>query len=99
MAKVADVKLFWTKSPSADVTTRTIDVTINGDTQTVEVGPEVESYMIEVSASGTVQFNTVVKDTEGNEVSSEVYTFTLSDLEAPQPDTALGHTIVGIRDQ
>lgn len=98
MAKVADVKLSWVRSPSADVVSRTIEVTINGQTTTADVGPEVEQYMIEVSASGSVQFKTTVKDAEDQVVSSEVYSFTVGDLEAPQPDTGLLHEIVGIRD-
>jgi len=73
--KVADVKLKWTRSPNSDVTSRKLNVTINGETNSYDVGPEVSEYMIEVQALGTVQFNTTIFDNEGNEVSSETATF------------------------
>ncbi len=95
---VADVKLSWQRSVSADINSRKIVITKNGESTTVEVGPEVDSYTLEVSASSTVSFNTVVTDTEGNEVSSETYSFTIPDLEAPQPDTNLFHEITGVRE-
>jgi len=98
VARVADVKLTWVRSPSADITTRNVEITVNGQTTTVSLGPEVSDYTIEVSARSTVQFRTTVYDSEGNEASSETYTFTIGDLEAPVPDTGLFHEVVGTRD-
>lgn len=98
MAKIATVKLGWTKSVSADVAKVTITVTKDGTTTTTEVGPEVESIQIDVEASKSVQFQVVVTDTEGLTATSDLYTFTLGDLEAPQPATNLFHEVVSVRD-
>ncbi len=64
----------------------------------VDLGPEVDSYVLAVAAKGVVSFKTVVVDLEGNEVSSSDYSFTLGDLELPQPDTLLHHDVVGVRE-
>jgi hypothetical protein len=98
MAKVADVKLFWSKSPSQDIAKVTVTTTINGVDTVAEFGPEVEEMQIEVAALGTVQFQIVVTDTEGKVASSEIHSFTLGDLEDPLPATNLGHEILGVRD-
>lgn len=98
MAKIADVKLSWTKSPSADVVKVQVVTTVNGTETTAEVGPEVESFQIAVAASGSVQFKVVVTDSEGLTSTSAIYSFSLGDLEAPQPATNLSHTVVGVRD-
>lgn len=97
--KVATVKIGWSRSPSADVVSRKLELTKNGETTTIDLGPEVSEYTIEVAALGAVQFRTTVFDSEGNEATSEVYTFTLGDLEAPQPDTGLFHEVVEVRDE
>lgn len=96
--KVADVKLSWQRSVSSDVTSRRIVIRKNGEETTVEVGPEVDQYTLEVQAQSSVSFHTVVVDGEGNEVSSETYSFNLGDLELPQPDTVLMHEVIAIRD-
>ncbi len=98
MAKVADVKLGWTKSPSADVTGVRVVVTKNGTETTTEVGPEVESIQIEVEASASVSFQVVVLDSEGNTATSDTYTFVLGDLESPLPAGGLFHTVLAVRD-
>lgn len=98
MAKVADVKLFWTKSVSTDVSKVEVYVTINGTETKTEVGPEVQEIMVEVAAMGVVAFRVVVTDTEGYVASSETFTFTLGDLVPPQPATALGFEVTGVRD-
>lgn len=96
--KVADIRLFWTKSPSADVDHVEVTVTQNG-TQTVnQFGPEVEEFQIVAQASSSVQFQVDTFDTEGNKATSVVYGFTLGDLESPLPATNLGHEILGVRD-
>lgn len=98
MAKVADVRLGWTKSPSADVEKVQIVVTNAGTETTTELGPEVEEFMIVVQASSAVQFKVVTFDSEGNQATSAVYDFTLGDLEDPLPATDLFHEVVGVRD-
>ncbi len=96
--KVADVKLSWVKSPSADVSKVKAVVSNDGSETTTEFGPEVEQFTIVVAASKSVQFKVIVTDTEGLEATSETYTFTLGDLTAPQPASNLFHEVVGIRD-
>lgn len=98
MGKVADVRLSWTKSPSADVAKVQVFVTNNGTETMVEGGAEVEQIMTVVQASAAVQFKIVTFDTEGNQATSEVYSFTLGDLIAPLPATNLGHEVVAVRD-
>jgi hypothetical protein len=99
MAKVADVKLGWTKSPSADVSKVEISVTINGAETKTEIDPAAESFMVVVRAGGVVSFTIATFDSEGNQATSEVYTFTLGDLESPLPATNLFHEVVGVRDE
>ncbi len=98
MAKVADVRLSWVKSPTIDVTKVQVVVTNDGTETTTEFGPEVQELVIVVKASTTVQFKVVVTDSEGQVATSSTYTFTLGDLEAPLPATDLKHTILAVRD-
>lgn len=99
MAKVADVKLGWRKSVSADVAKVKIVVTNDGTETTTEGGPEVEEIQIVVKASTSVQFKVVTIDTEGYEATSELYSFTLGDLVPPQPATDLFHQVLSVRDE
>lgn len=96
--KVADVKLTWTKSPSAPISKVVVNVTINGNLTTTEVGAEVEEFMIGVHALGVVSFSIDTFDDEGLKATSETHTFTLGNLEAPLPATGLFHEVVAIRD-
>lgn len=98
MAKVADVMLSWTKSPSADVNKVSVVVNNNGTETTVDFGPEVESFAIVVSASASVNFKVVVTDSEGQTATSTTYGFVLGDLEAPLPATNLSHEVIAVRD-
>lgn len=98
MAKVADIKLMWSKSPSSDIDRVNIVVTNNGTETTTELGPEVEDFAIVVQASGAASFKIVTFDTEGKQATSELYSFTLGDLEDPLPATNLTHEVMGIRD-
>lgn len=99
MSKVADVKLFWTKSPSIDVKSQRLEVSIDGVQQSgVELGPEVQDVTIVVKASQTVVFSVVTTDKDGLEVASTSYTINLGDLEAPFPAMDLGHIVMAIRD-
>lgn len=99
MAKVADIRLGWTRSPSTDVTKQVVLVTIDGAETTAEVGPDIQEWMITVNASKSVQFKVDSYDSEGNHTVSEVYSFVLGDLEAPQPATGLFHEVVAVRDE
>lgn len=99
MSKVASVVLGWKRSVSSDVVSQSIVITINGNSDTsIEVGAEVESYQLEVEAKSSVSFAIKSFDSEGKVSTSEVYSFTLGDLEAPLPATNLFHEIVGVRD-
>ena len=100
MAKVAQVKLGWTRSPS-DITAQKIEITINGVVKTLELGPEVDSYQIEetLPTKSVASFKIDTTDEEGNVVSSEVYNFKLGDLEVPLPATNLFHEVVAILDE
>lgn len=98
MSKVADVKLTWIKSPSTDVAKVQVIVTKDGTETTTEVGPEVESIQIVVEASKSVTFKVVVTDSENLTATSDLYSFSLGDLEAPLPATGLFHEVLGIRD-
>lgn len=94
---VADVQLSWVRSVSS-VNSRKIEVTVDGETTTADLGPEVSSFNIAVKAGGVVSFKTTVTNPDGLATSSESFSFTLDDLKAPQPDTGLGSTILGVRD-
>lgn len=99
MGKVADVKMTWKPSVSTDIKEQTVVVVVDGlEKLNSTLAPEVEEVMIEVAASSSVIFYVLTVDTEGNSTQSENYTFTLGDLQAPQPATLLGHEIVAIRD-
>ncbi len=98
MSKVADVKLGWLKSPSADIGKVKVVVTNDGTETTSEFGPEVESVQIVVKAMGAVQFKVIVFDTEGKQATSETYSFNLGDLEDPLPATNLFHEVLAVRD-
>lgn len=99
MAKLATVRLGWTRSPSADAEKVEITVNINGAETKAELPIEVEEYLIEVAALGAVQFSVKTFDSEGNESTSEVHDFVLGDLEAPAPASNLFHEVVAIRDE
>lgn len=96
--KVADVKLSWSKSPSADVSKVQVVLVNDGVTTKTDFGPEVESYQIVVQARKSVQYSVITIDSEGLQATSVLYTFTLGDLENPLPATNLTHEVVGIRD-
>lgn len=98
--RVADVKLKWKRSVSADVALQIVKVIIDGvETLSSELPPELESVSITVKASQNVQFSVTTRDDEGQETVSEVYTFQVGNLDAPAPATELGHEIVGIREE
>lgn len=97
--KVADVKIGWIASVSTDVVKSILSVSIDGaEPTTSELTPEVVSAVIEVKAQSSVVFSVTTVDAEGLQSVSETYTFTLGDLEAPQPVTGLFHEVVAVRD-
>lgn len=97
--RVADVRLFWLRSPSPDIVKRRVVITVDGgDFLDVEVGPEVEEMTTTIEANRVCTYKTIVTDAEGNEVVSVEHTFRLGDLVAPLPDTDLGHEIVAVRE-
>lgn len=97
--KVADVRLSWSPSVSLDVVKQVASVTIDGNEPTkFEVGPAVGEVVIEVKASSSVVFSVESTDSEGESSVSELYTFSLGDLVAPQPATSLFHEVLAIRD-
>lgn len=96
--KIANVKISWVRSPSADVTSRKIEVTKNGEVTTLDLGPEVSDYVLDVEALGAVTVKTTVFDSEGQQATSDTYSFTLGDLEAPLPDTNFFHEVLSVRD-
>ena len=98
MARVADVKLTWRRSPSLDISRVEVRVNNNGQETTAQVGPEVESYVVEVRARSAVSFTVTVYDAEGGQATSATYSFLLHDLEAPLPATDLSHEVLGVRD-
>ena len=98
MAKVADIRLFWKKSVSADVSKATVIVTNDGTETTTEVGPEVQEITVVVAATKACSFRVITLDSEGLTSTSTTYDFVLGDLEAPQPATDLGHEVMAIRD-
>jgi hypothetical protein len=98
MAKVADVKLSWKKSPSADVKSVKIVVTNDGTETTTDLGAEVEEFMVVVAATKACSFKITTTDNEGLVATSVTYTFVLGDLEAPLPATDLKHEVVAVRD-
>ena len=98
MSKVADVKLGWSPSVSADVVSQIVHFTVGGNPREVTLTREVSELLIEVDASTGVQFYVVSIDSEGQESSSEVYTFVLGDLQPPVPATGLFHEVVAVRD-
>lgn len=95
--KVAKVRLGWKPSVSSGVVSQTISVQIDGvETLNSQLEPGVSEVIVDVAASKSVVFSVTTEDDEGNTAVSELYTFTIGDLEAPQPATDLFHEIVGV---
>lgn len=98
MPKVADVRILWKKSVSTDVSRQKLNLTIDGQATNVDLGPEVQEYLLTVKAGGVVHFDITTFDKDGLQSVSLGFDFTLSDLEPPQPATDLGFEITGVRD-
>lgn len=100
MAKIASVKLSWKPSVSVDAVKQVASVTIDGgEPTTFEVSPPLGEVLIDVKASSSVVFSVETTDSEGMTSISEMYSFVLGDLEAPQPATDLFHEVISVRDE
>lgn len=96
---IATVRIGWVRSVSTDVVSRKIDITKDGvGLDTIEVGPEVSEYHLDIEATGSVQVKTTVIDSEGLQTVSDTYSFVIGDLVNPQPDTGFFHEILSVRD-
>jgi hypothetical protein len=98
MGKVADIKLKWKRSASADAKRAVLTVNNDGDTSTVDIPIEQEEFLLVVKANKSFGFSIETFDDEGLSSNSLSYSSTLGDLTAPQPATELGHEVVAIRD-
>ncbi len=98
MAKVADVKLRWTRSPSLDVAKQVLKTVIAGAETVVELTPETQEFQVVISSDTEFQFSVESYDAAGNHTASETYSNRIGDLEAPLPATNLFHEVVGVRD-
>lgn len=98
MAKIASVRHFWSKSPSADVTKVVAVLTINGNETRTEYGPEVEEFVTDVNAGSSVSYKIETYDSENKVATSETYAYNLGDLVDPLPATNLSHEVVSVRD-
>jgi len=95
--KVADVTLSWNCPP--DAVGVQVFVVNNGVTQEYAYGPDVMQMQITMEASTSCQFRVVTFDAEGNFDQGGVYSFTLNDLNRPQPATDLRHEVGDVREE
>ncbi len=96
--KVADVKLTWKKSVSANISKVVITTNIDGTETTTELDANVEEFMIVVDAGKSASFRIDTYNDDNLVTSSITYSFTLDSLESPQPATELFHEITAVRD-
>lgn len=96
--RVANVRLFWVRSPSADVSRSQLVLNVNGTETVVDMGPDVQEFVMDVTAQSNVRFRIDVWDAEGQKASSAEFAFTLGDLETPIPPSGLGMEILSVRD-
>jgi hypothetical protein len=90
--KNAKVTLSWVKSVSTDVVNQVVVVLANGvEVFATNLPPDVQSVEVGTFAEDTVLTATVtVADDKGNTGVAEAPSFTVPDLENPQPVTGLG---------
>ena len=96
--KVASVKYTWSRSASVDVVLQKVEITKNGVLEVFEFPPETQEFIGTVQAASNVSFRVESIDSENNTVFSDLYTFTLGDLEAPLPATNLFHEVLEVVD-
>jgi hypothetical protein len=90
--KNAKVTLSWVRSVSADVVNQSVVVFANGvEVFTTNLPSDVESVEVGTFAEDTILTATVtVADENGNVGVADAPSFTVPDLENPQPVTGLG---------
>lgn len=98
MARVADVRLFWTRSPSSDAQRQVLRTVIGGVETSIDLTPETQEFQVVIASDVAFTFSVDTYDHAGNHTSSETYSSRVGDLEAPLPATLLGHEVVGVRD-
>ena len=98
MSKIALVRIGWKKSVSDDVKKVLFSLTVNGQEQTQEFGPEVEEFRVEISARSNIHVSIVTEDSEGEQSVAATYDYLFGDFEKPQPVTGIFHEILSIRD-
>lgn len=100
MGKVADIRLGWKKSASADVVRVKIVTRIDGMESNVETeNPDVQEIRVTARPGSALQFQVFVTDSEGNTTPSTIYDHVFGDFEAPQPATDLFHEVLAIREE
>lgn len=101
MAKVADMILNWTMSPSTDIATQKLHVTINSEVKPpIELPAWHQQYIYtSIPANSSFAWRIESIDTEGKSVFSQSDSFTLGDLEDPFPATNLNHVLQAVRDE
>lgn len=98
LVKVADMKLFWTRSVGMKIPKQVIEYTLDGNTKTLEIGPEVESFTLEMRANKSGRYKVTTYSEDGQPTVSDEVTFQTGDLETVPPATGLGSAITAIRE-
>lgn len=95
--KIAQVQLSVQANPTANLTKRTFNVTVDGIVLSpIDVTPDVLTTTVAVPASKTFSFTTTVTDGVGS-ATSDPYAATLGDLTV-HPDAGLAHSVTSISD-
>lgn len=95
---VANVRLYWSASVSTDIVKRVVKIKADGADAEIDLPMTAVEHVLRLKANTSLQFSTVLTDSEGKSVESIVYSTTLGDLTDPLPDTDLGHEILSIED-
>jgi hypothetical protein len=94
MGKVAQIKVFWSPSPSTDIKTQVIR--INNDTPEVL---ELSATEFTFEAEENSVFDVTVEVSDGTSVAASTINIVVPDLTAPQPVVGLGWEIVSVREE
>lgn len=98
MAKQANIRLFWSRSASANATKIKMSLTIDGTNTVLDLPVETEEFNIVVGANKSFAYTIETFDSDGLSTTSQGFSMTLGDLTAPLPATGLGAVIVSIDD-
>jgi hypothetical protein len=99
MSKVADCKFKWTKSASTNIKKVEVFVNNNGHETVMELGPDVESFVVVVRPFTNITCKIRVTNADGLTAETELYPVTVNDLENPLPPTGLSHELLNVRDE